>query len=452
MRHRYATLTLPVALLVAGCVIIPYRPGAETRHDQAAIANPGQLRLSVGPREFLEDMTEAVSKQDRRVEPVDGQTFIDTASPAGELTLARLLDPTTRDLIAPLQLDYVVLLAEPASKIIDDKGGYVFYLGFFGLGKTRESTTYWAAVFDARQLQMIEQLNSESVGTDAGIGLFYGLFVVSDTSGSARKDVVRHIVETIATARPTGPVRVVFTAVEPIPTPEQLEKEAQRRDLATPQWAPERYPSFVAAPPPPAGQALVYLYRPAASDYAFVSMDFYRGTPGSEVYISRLFNGGYFPFYAPEGELDLGMKRQFRTTAAPGTLSVAAGETYYLRGGTEQSFWHGTSPTLVVVDPAKALPQLEKCRLMPSVRDYDLETARRAELGDRTAQLRLGTLNATGVSYADGTSLPVDYAEAYKWALVSKNDFALKSLRKKMDATQIAEAEKLARDWQSANP
>jgi len=450
MRPRLATLTLLAACFVAGCVIIPYRPAAETRHDQAAIANPGQLRLSVGPREFLADMTKAVSKADRRVQPADGQAFIDTASPAGELTLAGLLDPATRDLIAPLQLDYVVLLAEPTSKVIDDKGGYVFYLGFFGLGKTRGSTTYWAAVLDARQLQMIEQLNSESVGTDAGIGLFYGLFVVSDTSGSARKDVVRHIVETIATARPTGPVRVVFIAVEPIPTAEQLEKEAQRRDLATPQWAPQRYPSFVAAPPPPEGQALVYLYRPSASDYAFLSMDFYRGTTDSEADISRLFNGGYFPFYAPAGELTLGIRRQVKKTAVPVTLSVEAGGTYYVRGGAEQSFWHGTSPTLAVVDPAKARPQLEECRLMPAARDYDLEAARRAELGDRFAQMHLGTLNATGVSYADGNSLPVDYAEAYKWALISKDSFSLKSLAKTMDAVQIAEAEKRAHEWRDA--
>ena len=262
----HTALTLCLACFVAGCVIIPYRPGAETRHDQAAIANPGQLRLSVGPREFLTDMTKAVSKEDRRVQPVDGQTFIDTASPTGELTLAGLLDPATRDLIAPLQLDYIVLLGEPANKVINNKGGYVFYLGFFGLGKTTGSTTYWAAVLDARQLQMIEQLTSVSVGTDAGVGLFYGLFVVSDTGGSARKDVVRHIVETIATARPTGPVRVAFTAVEPIPTAEQLEKQAQMRDLATPLWAPQRYPEFVAASPPPEGQALIYLYRPAKSD------------------------------------------------------------------------------------------------------------------------------------------------------------------------------------------
>jgi hypothetical protein len=258
---RLARITLALlACFIASCVIIPYRPAAETRHDQAAIANPGQLRLNVGPRVFLSDMMKAVSKEDRRVQPVDGQTFIDTASPTGDLTLARLQDPATRELIAPLQLDYIVLLAAPADKVIDDKGGYVFYLGFFGLGKTREATTYWAAVLDARQLQLVEQLQSESVGTDAGVGLFYGLFVVSDTSGSARKDVVRHIVETIATARPTGPVRVAFTAVEPIPTAEQLEREAQKRDLATPQWAPQRYPTFVAAPPPPEGQALIYLY------------------------------------------------------------------------------------------------------------------------------------------------------------------------------------------------
>jgi hypothetical protein len=448
---RLARITLALlACFIASCVIIPYRPAAETRHDQAAIANPGQLRLTVGPRVFLSDMMKAVSEEDRRVQPVDGQTFIDTASPTGDLTLARLQDPATRELIAPLQLDYIVLLAAPADKVIDDKGGYVFYLGFFGLGKTREATTYWAAVLDARQLQLVEQLESESVGTDAGVGLFYGLFVVSDTSGSARKDVVRHIVETIATARPTGPVRVAFTAVEPIPTAEQLEREAQKRDLATPQWAPQRYPTFVAAPPPPEGQALIYLYWPDASELAFLTMDFYHGAPGSEAYISRLFNGGYFPFYAPAGEPTVGIQRWFKKTAAPVTLHVEAGGTYYVRGGTEHSFWHGTSPTLVLGDAGKARAGLEKCRLMPAAREHDLEVARRAELGDRFAQLQIGTLHATGVNYADGQPLPLDYVEAYKWSLISKNSFYRKSLAKKMETTQIAEGEERARQWQAA--
>jgi hypothetical protein len=179
-------------------------------------------------------------------------------------------------------------------------------------------------------------------------------------------------------------------------------------------------------------------------------MDFYQGTPGSEVYISRLFHGGYFPFYAPAGELTLGIKHQFRNTVTPTTLRVEAGGTYYVRGGIENSFWHGMWPTMTLVDPAKAHATLDKCRLMPAARDFDLEAARRAELGDHIAQVHVGRLDATGVNYADGQSLPMDYVEAYKWSLISESSFDRKSLTKKMDATQIAEAEERAREWREA--
>ena len=404
---------LALASVVAGCVVIPYRPDAETKHERAEIAEPGRLRLSVGPRKFLEEMRQAVSKADPRVQAVDGQAFIDTASPTGDLTLARLQDPATLELVAPLQLDYVVLFAEPVDKVMDSKGDMIFYLGFFGLGKARGSTTYWAAVLDARTLKLVEQLTSESVGTDAAVGLFYGLFVVSDTSGSARQDVVSHVVDTLAAARPAGPVRVAFLAVEPIATAEQVEAEAQKRDLARPQWAPDRYPKFVAAPPPAAGQALVYLYRPGRSELPFMTMDLHAGAAGPGAAITRLYDEGYFPFYAPAGDLTVRVQPWFGDQRPdPVVLRVDSGATYYLRGGTDLSFWHGTSPRLDLVATDQRPAELENCRLMPSAREHDREARRRAELGDTLAQIHVREISQTGVTYADGNGAGATVSEA----------------------------------------
>ncbi len=235
-----ASIALGLTIFLAGCLVVPYRPTAEpTKHDLSEIPNPERIRLSVSPRVFLEKMAKDVLNQDKRLQQVDGQTFIDTASPEQELTLARLMDPATQTRIEPLKADYLVLLGERKDVNLKQAGGMFIYIGFYGLGKSKKSTTYWAAVIDLRKLQLVEQLTSQAMGTDAGAGLFYGLFVVSDTNGSARNDVTRHIVETIVGAQPAGPIRVVFVSDEPIPTAEDVakaEEEAARLKRLPPRW------------------------------------------------------------------------------------------------------------------------------------------------------------------------------------------------------------------------
>jgi len=322
------------------------------------------------------------------------------------------------------------------------------YIGFFGLAKSKGSTTYWTAVLDARTLTLIEQLKSESVGTDVGIGYMYGLFVVSDTGGSARKDVVRHIVQTMAATRPTGPLRVAFLAVEPIPTPEEAAAEAQKRDLATPQWAAERYPAFVPATPPPEGQALIYVYRPERGPEG-TRMDFVAGPPDTGATVSRLHGAGYFPFYVPAGDVTLRPMSWKTVSAAPVTLSAAAGGTYFVRGHTDSSLKHGLTPKAARADAERALVELQNCRLMPSARGYDIEAERRAELGDRIAAIDVWSLKTTGVTYADGQSVPADYPAAYKWSLIAQIRTGRKELEARLTPEQIAEAKQQAAEWRA---
>ena len=111
-----AVLLFGLAVLLSGCVMIPYQPESETKHDLADVPNPEQIRLSVGPRKSLEEMGEDLRDEDVRIEFINGQTFIDTAAPDGDLSLARLLDPATRALIEPLQADYLVLFGEPENE------------------------------------------------------------------------------------------------------------------------------------------------------------------------------------------------------------------------------------------------------------------------------------------------------------------------------------------------
>ncbi len=74
-----------------------------------------------------------------------------------------------------------------------------------------------------------------------------------------------------------------------------------------------------------------------------------------------------------------------------------------------------------------------------------------ADQGIAGAQYNLGAM------YADGHGVPLDYIEAYKWLSVAasrfpveKRDVAVRMrdlLATKMTPTQVAEAQKLAREW-----
>jgi hypothetical protein len=74
-----------------------------------------------------------------------------------------------------------------------------------------------------------------------------------------------------------------------------------------------------------------------------------------------------------------------------------------------------------------------------------------SEQGNASAQLELGEMYCDGMNY-DGEGVPQDYNEAYKWALLAEmngeNSTTLKErLAHKMTPTQIAEANKVAREF-----
>jgi TPR repeat protein len=75
-----------------------------------------------------------------------------------------------------------------------------------------------------------------------------------------------------------------------------------------------------------------------------------------------------------------------------------------------------------------------------------------AEQGDATAQNNLGGM------YFDGKGVPPDYVQAHMWfnlAGAAGNDEAVKKrdmVAEQMTPTQIAEAQKLAREWMQKHP
>jgi hypothetical protein len=464
LRHRLrrAGWLASLGLCLAGCVVIPYQPEPETRHELADVPGAELIRLSVGPRQFLEEMREAICKADPRIAPVDGQAFIDAAAPDGELTLARLLEPATGERIEPLAVDYLVLLGEPEDRELASRGGMVFYLGFFGLGESTNSSSYWAALVDLEQLRLVEQISSTATGTDRGVGLFYGLFIASDTRGGAQKGLVRDLVAGIAGVRPAGPVRIVLLASEAIRTAEDV-AAAQRAERQARPFDPrsmDAYPVFAEPELPAADQGLIYLYRPEKLEGSLWPLALRQRSPAGEFEIVRLWSGGYLPLPAPTGQVELWVETDPTRVVA---LDVAPGGIYYLRASIRSWSLARIPSRLELVDPPTGRSEVVQCRRLPSTREYLAQTREAAEQGYTHKQLELAELYAAGIDYGPGEALARDDIEAYKWYSIviaaeatrpewaSQAGRSRESLAARMTPEQLGEATRLAGEWLDAS-
>ncbi|MFO1399809.1 MAG: hypothetical protein U1F06_05895 [Steroidobacteraceae bacterium] len=459
--RRIATCLVAAALLQA-CVIVPYRPAATTRVDPAAIADAGRLALGGGPEGFAKSLARDVRAHMAALQPADGRAFLDAVAPGRELVLAGLLDPAMRPRIEPLGVDYLVLFGAPVNRTISRQGDMVLGLGFVGALRERHATSWWTAVIDLHRLEVLGQSVSESRGTTAAVGAFYGLFIAGDTDASARDDAVRTIAAILGRAHPTGTAHVAFLAVEPIPTAAELAAQARRaerdRVLHADRWSAD-LPAFVPSPAPSADEALVYLYRPATARVPPPwILEFSTGPDARPGRVAAVVAGGYHALRVPPGELRLAVAAG---VAGPPRRSISLraepGQTYFVRAMVHAHLLGANELALAPTDAARGVRELDRCRRMPSSREYDGETRRRADYGSEPAQLELAALLRAGTRYADGGSLGPDPQEAYTWLAIARQRAAgpaarviareQAALAAAMDAGGMAEAEQHAREW-----
>jgi hypothetical protein len=462
VRHSLAFGFLAV---LAGCVVIPYTPPSETQQDLTDVPDQDHVLLSVGPRRFLEGMAKSLQDQESRIEYVDGQVFLDTAAPDGELTLARLLDPATRDRIAGLQTDYLVLFGEVEGEAPKTSGGMqITHMGFWGAQKTTDTTRYWAALIDLRTMRATEQLITTSTGTHVLLGLFFGIIVISDTDRSAQKGVIRNVAEALSRAKPDGPLRLVMLARELRPAESQLLAQAHARELKErrePAFSLTRiaaYPAFSEPVPPQEGEALIYLYQPEMTwGNLFPQILMTRGGSGEYV-LARIWSGGYFPYRVGAGSVELWISGESRE---PLTIVAESGGTYFLRV-EKRRFRKAQRGSLEIVKASEAKSAVVLCRQLPSTRDELITLRTRAEDGYAFDQLELAQYLAIGVRYAADEALPRDPAEAFMWYTVIVTTEGVASwirhdaarahdaLSRQLSSEEIADATLRATAWQTA--
>lgn len=107
----------------------------------------------------------------------------------------------------------------------------------------------------------------------------------------------------------------------------------------------------------PEGMGLVYIYRPSGFVGGGVSYDVKVG----DTVITTLYNGGYYPYFAKPGELELWAKTEAKSAV---TLDVKAGKIYYVKGTVGVGFIVGR-PHLMVVSESVGETEIAECKLIP---------------------------------------------------------------------------------------
>lgn len=402
-----ALLLCAIGALLYGCALyplpVPYTPESQTQRDLSAVPNPDHIRLSVGPRSFLEQMGKGLRGKEERIELLDGQTFIDTAAPDGDLTLARLLDAASGPLIEPLHADYLVLISEPRLETIRDISITAALRGF---ATGTQSSVAWGVVVDLQGLKMADRLTTTSSGTFA-VALWGSIFVTPFTDNAAREGLIRNLAQTLTAGKPQGRLRVALLAAETLATPKEILRARRTEVFADPFGkAFHAYPLYAEPSPPRENEGLVMLYRLAEGHVPWGERPIQADTGEGAFEAVRLPIGGYFPLRVPAGTLRLW---GLATSAEPLVIDVQPGSTQFVLSKKD---------ALKVVDERQARQNIVLCRLLPSMRDYVAALRAGAEEGYTWKQYDLAKLYSQGVDYAGRTLLPRDRVEAYKWYTV----------------------------------
>lgn len=107
----------------------------------------------------------------------------------------------------------------------------------------------------------------------------------------------------------------------------------------------------------PDSTGLVYFYRPSSFVGGGVAYEIRSG----DTVITKLYNGGYYPYFSPPGEHEFWARTESKSSV---TLDVLPGQVYYVKGTVGVGFVAGR-PHLMVVAPDVAEREIADCKLIP---------------------------------------------------------------------------------------
>jgi hypothetical protein len=217
-RRLLATACALVAMLSAGCVVVPYSPPTESQSAPVRLENADQVVLTIGPREMLEETSASLRRRDRELEVVDSLAFRNSIFPEGGWQLSKLLDPAVRPRLTASGADYLVVVG-PVRVAADEGHGLFLEIpgyGFYGAASGSTQGSALVLIVDLARGEVLDAVETRARGTDVAVGFFYGLIVHATTETSVRSACLDSVVETVRAARPKGVVRLALMAAEPV--------------------------------------------------------------------------------------------------------------------------------------------------------------------------------------------------------------------------------------------
>ena len=200
--------------LVSGCVFVPYTPDAEVVHQTGQPVDYGSILLSGGPRRFLGDIGESIVAAEPRVSILPALEFRDMVFPDGNWTLAALLADASRERVVATDTDFLVVLGQLSYAEDDSDNKMFFAYGFYGYMDIDTHADLNVLLVDLGANRVAEVMRVESDAAIRGVGAFYGLFFLPRTEHGVKKALAQQLAQSLALAKPTGPIRIAILAAE----------------------------------------------------------------------------------------------------------------------------------------------------------------------------------------------------------------------------------------------
>ena len=212
-RNRSSVAMVAVgSLLTASCVPIETTVAPEVSIQQN-VQVPETIRVTVGPRRLIEDISKRILHLDATIEFADPLDVRDTMFPDGGWFLSELMLSTRCTRVhSELGIDFVVLLG--TLEYQDNIQGH-YMPGAFGAMSGPESSSFGAYILDMARNRLACTIEADARGEQKlGMIGFYGYFVDPQTEEAVLDGVANAIVNTVGEESGNNAVRIAVLAAE----------------------------------------------------------------------------------------------------------------------------------------------------------------------------------------------------------------------------------------------
>jgi hypothetical protein len=166
-------------------------------------------------------MSELIQSEDERIEIVSASDFKDVIFPYKDYRVSSFFEAGNRRRIAKeLDVDYAIFLGHLEKAILSHGGGSIVliapmgYGGFWGAEYQKEKATLSASIIDLYNERPLSRIKADAEGITGGLGVFYGLLLISLEDSSVKKGLARQIAQTLFEHSKKNSLRVTIFVLD----------------------------------------------------------------------------------------------------------------------------------------------------------------------------------------------------------------------------------------------